>query len=61
MTYPSYSSVAEIKDQDVVFAMSFLIEILGDSGGDRLVDDTKDIEASGEARDEFSILSGLML
>src|SRR5277367_3837721 len=51
------SSTTEIEDENVLFALCFLVETVGNSGGGGFVDDTKDIETSNQT----SVFGGLSL
>ena len=51
------SSSAQIEDEDVLLALSLLVETIRNGGGGRLVDDTEDIQA----RDDTGVLGSLTL
>src|SRR5271154_5997583 len=50
-------STTEIKDENVLFALCFLVETVGDGGSGRFVDDTKDIKPCNQT----GVLGGLSL
>ena len=50
-------SSTEIEDEDVPLALGLLVETVGNGGGGRLVDDTKD----GKTGDSTGVLGGLTL